>query len=278
MLDVTYAIESLPAMPVAVTRLSALLVDDRSSTSQVAAVIRTDPGLTANLLRIANSAAFRGRLPTATVQDAVARLGSRRVHELLSCDWLRRTLPGALPFYGHRPESFWHHCVATAVISERLGESCALKSNALFAAGLLHDIGQIVIALAWGAARRGTPPARGSLSILELERKVVGDDHASIGARLATTWRLPSEVEAAVRYHHALEQAPPAAKPVVAAVRLASAAADRFGLGICTGDDSPIDPAALSVLKLGAHDLDAIGTGCLERIRVLCGLDLGAAK
>jgi HD-like signal output (HDOD) protein len=263
-------IENLPAMPFAVSKLSAMLSDEKSSVAEMASVLRTDPGLTGNLLRIANSASFRGRMAVVSVNDAIARLGARRVHELISCDWLRRTLPRTFPLYGERPESYWLHCVGAAVFTERILASRGSPNPAAFSAGLLHDVGKIVIAVALERTMKGGAVTCAPGETLEAaERRIVGTDHAAVGHALARRWSMPDEVAATIRFHHSPAAAPEPSRRLVAAAHLANALAHAFGLGVATGGRREYQAAALDLLEISKSDLVKTANAALEQVRSL---------
>jgi putative nucleotidyltransferase with HDIG domain len=223
-------VRTLPAIPTTVTRLEAMLTDAKSSISDVAGVIRSDPGLTGNLLRVANSASYRGRMPTHSVQDACARLGTRLVYELLAADWLRNSCPATLPFYGRRAQDFWLHSLGTAVAAEQLASLAGLDTSAAFSGGLLHDTGELVIARA-AEQQNIAPFARGKEPV-EAEVEAVGADHAQVGHALATLWMMPPGVASAIRFHHAPELAALQDRRLASCVAVASELALSVGLGI----------------------------------------------
>ena len=164
---------TLPGVPAVVSRLGEVISNDKSSASDVARIIRTDPGLTGNLLRVVNSAVYRGRHTVVSVDDAVARLGMRHVFELASGSWFRRALPTVLPFYNARPDVFWLHSLGTAVFADRLIEKMSAPNPAFFTAGLLHHVGMLVISIVLEKEHVVIAPIVAGKPICDQERKAL---------------------------------------------------------------------------------------------------------
>ncbi len=254
----------LPAIPATVMRISDLLSDDRSSMSQIAAALETDPGLTANILRIANSPIYRGRMETTTVAAACARLGTGTVHELLSSAWLRTTLPDELPFSGEKSSDFWQHSVATAVFAKRLAPRASVAQASAFTAGLMHDVGKLIVARVASRAHVPTlPTSKATPDVRLMERATFGVDHAQIGASLARRWTLPRELERSLAEHHQ----PSPDCPMGAIVHVASAMAHGFGFGVAGGMRRTLEPRAMQSIGWEQGELAALGRSALADIR-----------
>ncbi len=201
-------LNALPTLPEAVSRLAALVSDENAIAADFEQVIRPDPALTANVLRAANSVFYRGVSEISSVRDAVARMGIRRVFEVATSTSFCRTLPPKIPGYEMPVGEFWRHCVGVAVVAERLARELRLmNADIAFTAGLLHDVGKLVIgtclidvvASSWRHA---------DLDSAEAELRALGVDHADVGEEIAMRWRLPAAVKDAARWHHRPEQVP----------------------------------------------------------------------
>jgi len=123
-LDATAA---LPLLPSSVMRLRTVLDDPRSSADAVEAVVRPDAALTGNLLRMANSAFFGVPRRIESVRQAITLLGMRRVYEAAVGASFLCLIPERLLGYGLEASAFWRHCVAVAVLGERLAIGCASR-------------------------------------------------------------------------------------------------------------------------------------------------------
>jgi putative nucleotidyltransferase with HDIG domain len=194
-------IESLPTLPESVARLSVLLQDDKATAADFERAVRTDPVITANLLRAANSVFSQGIEPTTSVSQAVARIGLRRVFEVAFGSAFRRTIPARIPGYGLTAPVFWLHCTATAVYAEALVRELNLPcSEMAFTAGLLHDVGKLVIG---GFLEEMMPESNWwTFGTAEEERRLLGSNHCDVGREIAIRWHLPLPVVHACRWHH----------------------------------------------------------------------------
>ena len=200
------SIEALPTLPEAITRLGILLRDDKATSAAFEAAVRTDPAITANLLRAANSALHGGLEPTTSVRQAVTRIGLRRVYEVAIGTSFRRSLPIRLPGYGLDGPAFWLHCTATAVYAEALASEVRLPALELaFTAGLLHDVGKLVIG---GFLAELMPESNWwTFGTAAAERELLGSNHCDVGGEIARRWRLPLSIAHACRWHHEPEVA-----------------------------------------------------------------------
>jgi putative nucleotidyltransferase with HDIG domain len=270
-------LKQLPTLPASVVRLSALLRDERSGVADFEAVIRPDPALSANLLRIVNSAYFGLRSRAESVRQALALLGLRRTCEVAAAAGFAPIIPSRLPGYEVEAFTFWLHCVAVAVLSERLAAEIGVRRPELtFTAGLLHDIGKLAIGVfvaeSANAIREGMQ-GRG-LSFIDAEREALGLDHAAVGESVARTWCLPTVVADVVRWHHAPSEAPAnAACDLIELVHVADALSHALGLGADAGELARhVDPAAKARLGIGSRRLESVAGSCLEEIRELARL------
>jgi putative nucleotidyltransferase with HDIG domain len=154
-------------------------------------------------------------------------------------------------------EVLWRHSVAAAVSSSEVAAEAGQAKAVAFTAGLLHDIGKLVLASAEGKAyaeviRRAKDEG---MLLSTLERSAFLVDHAELGGELLRRWNLPPEIIAAVRYHHELEAAP-SCKPLTAAVQVGDIIAHQLladGLantGLMTASTAPWD-----ILKMSPGDL-----------------------
>jgi len=176
------------------------LGDPNCDLESVADSISLDPSLTASLLRICNSAVFGAHEPVATVAEAIGRAGFQSVYMLAA------TLYGNSCFSGLGASRLdtrrlWQHSVTAAFNTKFVAESAGLDGNALFTAGLLHDIGKIVLAQSVDAAACDFYKP-GDVTSLAREAATFGADHAEIGATLLERWKLPPQLVETVRYHH----------------------------------------------------------------------------
>lgn len=168
-------------------------------------LVRLDPELTAQILRACNSAVFRGN-GVSSLQEAALRLGAHAIAAQAMSLTLGRLLDTPLTTYCPDPSALWRHSVYTGHIARRLAPLCRvrLEGEAAFTAGLLHDLGKMVINS--GAIeeldRISLLRRQRELSSADAELEVLGADHAEIGGLILERWNLPEPVVAGVRYHH----------------------------------------------------------------------------
>lgn len=267
-------LKELPTLSAAVVRLSALARDERSSAADFEKVIRPDPALTANLLRIVNSAYFGLRCRAESVRQAVTLLGLKRTSEVAAAAALAPVIPHRLPGYEVEASSFWLHCVAVAVLSERLSVELDVRCPDLtFTAGLLHDLGKIAIGVfvAGESAEILSRTRQGGMAFVAAEREVLGLDHAQVGGTVAQAWNLPPAIADVARWHHAPGEAPETAdRLLVDLVHVADALAHSLGMGTDVGEMSrKVDAGSEARLGIRARRLEHVASESLEQVREL---------
>jgi putative nucleotidyltransferase with HDIG domain len=195
----------LPPAPQVVPELMRLLNHPDQDSSKIVSMLSYDPSLTANILRISNSAYFAAATPTADLQEAVTRLGFQQVYQLVAAATGARLLGAAQPGYGLETGELWKHSLATAIASQLIARRLGDNENLVFTAALLHDIGKTILSNSLNAAYTKVikeTEASGS-SLLELETKLFGINHAELGGQLLQHWKFPPNIVAAVWFHHA---------------------------------------------------------------------------
>ena len=217
--------QALPASAGALAELSRLLLSENTGILDIERVIRRDVSLTANLLRLANSAYFGLRRKVTSVRQAVTLLGSERVFELASSAWFCSVLPERIPGYDVSAKSLWLHSVAVGVLCEQLAAAAHAPSpDFAFTAGLMHDVGKLVIGtlLVDKIDSVLADVHRNNRSFIEAEHRALGMDHAEVGELLCDMWGLPPNLAWAAGCHHAPNTTPPNAdQPLVDLIHLA---------------------------------------------------------
>ena len=234
-------VRNVPSMPSVVIKLRQYLSDPDVSFDELAKVIEYDPGLTANLLQLANSAYFGWSGKIKTVKDAITRLGTNRIFQMVLCMSVAPLVRKPVKGYDMESNGLWKHSIAVAICAEQLARSLRIpNSEEAFTAGLLHDMGKILLGT---FVEVDDKPIKDlvkteSLSFNEAERRILGIDHAEAAAELLQYWKLPENVVAAARWHHNPEEADEKFRGIVDLVHVADILCIRMGWGI--GTDGPL--------------------------------------
>lgn len=212
--------------PVA-SKLLQLLANEEASVLEVALLLKSDPGFSAEVLTMANSAAHGSAHRVHTIERAVVLLGLERTKGLVT----RVALGGMVRGLGASPaiQNCWRHSLATAIIARWLGPFYELHPDLVYTNGLMHDVGRLGLL---GAEPKEYPNLLGSVhgtgeDVLMAERWAFRVDHCQAGLFLAKTWGLPEEFWQPAAEHHAPRN--PATSPSVDIIRLACAMADALG-------------------------------------------------
>ncbi len=191
------------SLPEVYFRLKDILDDPHSSMNDMAAMISHDPGLTARVLRVANSAFFGFRARIETIHQATNVLGTQQVHDLA----LATSVTGAFASMSSdmvNMSNFWRNSVSCGLASRLLAEHCnALHGERLFIAGLLHDIGHLVMYQLMPAQMQQIllNHEQQNDSLFLVERELLGFDYAQVGSALMQAWGLPNSLQEATAYH-----------------------------------------------------------------------------
>ncbi len=215
----------LAALPATSIRLLELLDDPEVSAAMVAAVIEKDPSLTANLLKLSNSAYYGMRRRVGTVREALLHLGSRTVLTIAFATSMGEIMRGPMSGYRLPRRRLWSHALATAVASARLcgPESPAMTRDRAFTAGLVHDVGKLLLDRLLQRQIEQLPPCVEAKALLIAERSLLGFDHAQAGAALGEAWNFPPDLVETIGRHHEPPREAPALVRVVAAANLLAA-------------------------------------------------------
>jgi HD-like signal output (HDOD) protein len=204
----------LPALSPTATHLLGRLARRHCEVHELAVLIERDPLLSAQILGIANSAAFGRRHPISSIQHAIAMIGLGAVRKFA----LARSISNLFVKHKIAPSfsitRFNLHSVATGMFLELLAEVVPLEdAEDAFLAGLFHDVGKLVIAVAMPEQYETivTAAAVTGESLLESERRMLQIDHAELSALAVDYWGLGEPIRSAAEYHHEPEKAPPAA-------------------------------------------------------------------
>ena len=253
-------VASLPPAPMLVTELLKLFREPDRDINQVVQLLSYEPSLTAQIFRTCNSAYFAGEQPPEDIFEAVSRLGFYQVYCLVVSSFgaQARSMEGAAK--GVNVEELWRHSVAVAVSASVVAEEAGQSRAVAFTAGLLHDIGKLVLASVEREpyARLCQRAKEQDAALSDMERSVLGIDHAELGGELMRRWNLPPDVVAAVRHHHDFDVTP-AHRQLTASVQVGDMIAHQlFAQDLANAGSLASPDDALAALHLKPDDLDGV--------------------
>ncbi len=198
------AIKSFPGMPGTADKLLGLIDDPAMRVSQIEEILRQDPGLTANVLRLANSAYFGIPSKIGSIRQAVILLGLKRLIQMVIAACVSAIMDKPVPGYDLSPGELWRHSIAVSVAAEGLVKELKVEAaEEIFTAALLHDVGKLVLGeFVKDDFKKIENAVSEWVSFEEAETMVLGTNHAEVGAQILTRWSLPVEIVNAVQWHH----------------------------------------------------------------------------
>jgi len=197
-------VQDLPSLPAIVMELLSSIEQDDIDISVLAKKVSYDQALTAKTLRLANSSSFGLQVKVTTIQQAITFLGFQTTRNLITAAAITGCFPsGRCP--GFRDKVFWRHSIATAACARALARRMRFNQDIAFTAGLLHDIGRLVLVTAhpeaYGAVVQWR--AQHDADWQAAEQAVLGIDHVDAGVALADHWNFSGTMRQAIAYHHA---------------------------------------------------------------------------
>ncbi len=220
----------LVSLPEVALRVNEMVDDPDCSVQALGKVISQDPALTMRLLGIANSPFYGLARQVENVAQALTLLGLQQVRNLVLASAVSSVFE-RIPQELITLKDFWRHSLFCGLVAQALGERGDSRFSTLFTAGLLHDVGQLILFHRYPEQMReailqqveGGEP----LDMAEAERRFIGTDHCQVGAALARQWRLPERYIAVIAGHHDAAVAEPAHRPSVALIAIANRIAER---------------------------------------------------
>lgn len=254
----------LPVVSAVAQRLLSEVEKPGCSAASVASQLHLDPSLSTKVLRLANSSYYGLTKQVSSIDQAVVILGIRSIRNLAlaasSYHWLVRPLRG----YNLGPQQLWTHSFGVAVLAKEVAKaSRTCDPEVAFTAGLIHDLGMVVLSM-WldnKATALISYSQREKLGFDEVERLVLGFDHATVGAELGSAWGIPEEINQVLRWHHRPREADKAS-PLIDCVHLAAHLLVSSGKGVGeVGLRYAFDPDCLVRLGITAGQAKELADG-----------------
>lgn len=209
--DLLSRLRDLPALPQALTDLLTALDREDVALDELATTLSHDQALAAKTLRLANSSFYGLSGRVNSIRDAIGVLGLRSLGTALTAAAVAGRF-GRPSCKGFDLAAYWRHSIACGLCARQLASTQRLDPNAAFTAGLLHDLGHLVMAshLPDIQATIYALRAQRDCEMLLAEREITGTDHAATGAQVAHRWHFGVDVVDAIRHHH---EPPPSPRP-----------------------------------------------------------------
>lgn len=249
----------LVSLPDVIHRINLMVEDPSSSAADIGRLISEDPALTVRLLKVVNSPMFGFPSRIDTISMAITILGTRQLRDLV----LATAVVGE--FHNLTDdvvdmETFWCHSICTAVAARTISQH--LKTNnseRFFVAGLLHDIGKLVMYITHPDASHQVIElsAEPGIDQASVEKSIFGFSHEDVSAELLNQWQLPESLVEPARYHHHPIRATrfPAETAVV---HIADAIANNIQTPLSLDDDNLVQDISWSILDLDPDMLERI--------------------
>lgn len=201
--DVVKNLDDLPSLPAVVMELLNSIDQEDVDISVLAKKVSHDQALTAKTLRLANSSLYGLQVKVTTIQQAITYLGFQTTRNLITAAAITGCFAeGHCPGFDHK--AFWRHSIATAACAKVLARQMRFNQDYAFTAGLLHDIGRLVLVSCFPAQYAEAIAYRDAHDsfMLDAERTVLGVDHVDAGLALAEHWNFSDTMRLAIGGHH----------------------------------------------------------------------------
>jgi HD-like signal output (HDOD) protein len=207
--EIINRIDTLKPIPPVATRILALAEDKNSSISAIANLISHDPAITANVLRMCNSAYFGLRRRVASVNDAITLLGLDHVIDLVLMESISNNFKSEHDGYGLGEGELWRHAVLSSWVAKILTQTHAggARKHIVFTAALVKDIGKLILGrfVASSLEKIHHLVHHHAYSFTEAEKEIIGMNHEELGALIAQKWRFSEKLIFMIRNHHLSE-------------------------------------------------------------------------
>jgi len=259
-------IDAFPSIPGSAIKLIELLENEDAPVKEIEDILRLDPGMTANVLKLTNSAYFGLPTKVGSVKRAVMLLGMNKIKQLVMASCVGAVMDGPIPGYDLPAGELWRHSIAVSVAAEGLSRELKMTgADDIFTAALVHDVGKLILGQFIQEDLAAIDAAADSNVSFEVaEKQVLGTDHAEIGARILSHWSLPDDLVHAVRWHHDPDAAEEQ-KRITDVVHVANVLCLMMGIGVGReGLQYEPSPAVTRRLGLKQFHLEHVASQTLQ--------------
>jgi putative nucleotidyltransferase with HDIG domain len=253
---------SLPPFSPILTRLLASLAEEDVSFAALGDLIEKDAVVAANILHLVNSALYARTGTISSVRHAISLLGTGKLRNAvlgmsIARVWNRVKMPPTWSM-----ARFNMHSAAVALLSDLLAQRlpAVVYPEGAFVAGLLHDVGRLLLALGLPAEYSKIVEVynAGGRTLVDCEREVVGFTHPELSAAALQSWKLPEEIQAAVRDHHSSPAESAQGIPLSNVLDAANQYANSVGVSILVVNHDAANPRAVELLGLDTDQLEVL--------------------
>jgi HD-like signal output (HDOD) protein len=268
--DAIESVSELATIPEVTAQIITAVEDPRSSAGKLHKIIATDPALSAQILKVINSAFYGVSGRVGSVERAIVLLGFNAVKHIAIAASLGKLFRGVKLGEGFTARDLWTHCIGVGVVARQL--HCMLRNpvpDEAFVAGLIHDAGILVELQLWPAKLQQICSAckTGGADFCETERQILGIDHQAMGEALTQQWHFPAYYQQVAGYHHRPTEVAEEVRKLVGIVHVADVLCCQSGVGFnLTAAGQQIDPAVLSSLGVDDTQLESLKTGLAESV------------
>ena len=261
-------IDYLPVFNKTAQKAMTMLLDNQTTNKEIADVIKYDTGLTANILRLANSAYFAHSIEIKDLAGAINYLGHGKMFQMISLSTASKYFKNHAKGYELLQGELWRHSISTGIICEQLSylEPSVNKATA-FTAGILHDVGKIILSTwvsdLWNDILYLIDKQK--YDFVAAEKKVLGFTHSVVGGAILQRWLFSDDIIQASRYHHEQKIHN---NPVVRLARIADYLS--ITMGYMTNEDNMLYQGyedLLNYYQIQSKDLEEMISKCFEIIQ-----------
>ncbi|OYV45685.1 MAG: hypothetical protein B7X06_04240, partial [Verrucomicrobia bacterium 21-51-4] len=241
------SVKKISPAPQILPKMQKLLGDEYASLEDVTELIKLDSGLTAQIVRLSNSAYFGSVTPCHNIDEAANRLGFKEIYRAVSLAASRETLGSGAPLYGLNAKQIWCEALSVAMFLSHIARTLAFNVDTAYTIGLLHSTGKV--AMSEFCSSQKIPIKGVNLSNATQEKKLLGYTHAQVAGCLLMQWKFPDNIRIPIEYQ---------LNPLDAPDYQSMAAAMYMGIRLAPaiyGTSAPIDtllsdPEAINIREL----------------------------
>lgn len=264
-------IGDIATLPEVTIKIIEIVEDPKSSAHDLHGVIKNDPALSVKVLKVVNSAFYGLPGQIASVDRAIILLGLSAVKNIAIAASIARLFKGKRISEQFSAADLWRHNVAVSVAAKEIAKCSKHPSmpDEIFVAGLIHDLGTLIERQAYPDqfAQVIDRCVKGGQGFTEAEMELIGADHQAFGAGLATKWKFPRHLSAAIGFHHCPELLSDELKGMGCVIRTADVLCCQEKLGFyLTAQGGTITEDMLDNLSITQQQLDEIREGLPERV------------